>query len=64
MKGVSVKKNPKKQSKFEREKIAKIKLLENTIAEKKNLLQGLQKRINFTLEELKTLEEELAKLND
>jgi len=59
-----VKKNPKKQSKFEREKIAKIKLLENTIAEKKNLLQGLQKRINFTLEELKTLEEELAKLND
>lgn len=59
-----MKKNPKKQSKFEREKIAKIKLLENTIAEKKNLLQGLQKRINFTLEELKTLEEELAKLND
>jgi len=59
-----VKKNPKKQSKFEREKIAKIKLLENTIAEKKNLLQGLQKRINFAEEEMKKYEEELAKLND
>lgn len=59
-----MKKNPKKQSKFEREKIAKIKLLENTIAEKKNLLQGLQKRINFAEEEMKKYEEELAKLND
>jgi len=59
-----VRKNPKKQSKLDREKIAKIKLLENTIAEKKNLLQGLQKRINFAGEEMKILEEELAKLND